>query len=120
MDSIRELEQLARLSTSDDPHTALVACRRLERDELPWLRERAVIIARRQGWAWRPIARLLGVSHQSIARRYRDSARRMPRHERSPGWGAEEERALFGHLRNLRLDDELASWERSGTDIVPW
>ena len=55
---------------SDDPRAALIAYRRLAVDELPWLEQRVVALARREGWAWAPIARLLGRTRQSVHQRF--------------------------------------------------
>jgi hypothetical protein len=43
----------------DDPKRALIAARRLK-DDVPWLTERSVALARREGYDWGRIGRLLG------------------------------------------------------------
>jgi len=116
-----ELEQLVRAALDDDPQIALVACRRLQRDELPWLTERAVRRARADGWAWRPIARLLQISHQAAAKRYRSVEHGPPpRRSPQPRWGELEARGCYDAIRHLRLAEELRAWERSGVEVVPW
>ena len=55
---------------SDDPHVALVAFRRLAVDELPWLEQRAVAVARCSGWNWATIGRMLGMSRQGSRKRF--------------------------------------------------
>ena len=56
----------------DDPRPALIAFCRLVDDELPWLEQRVVALARREGWNWATIARLLGRSRQSVHERFRN------------------------------------------------
>jgi hypothetical protein len=121
MDVARHLDQLIHAALDRDPRTALVACRRLERDELPWLTERAVRLARAEGWSWRPIARLLHISHQAAQKRYRSVVGSAPRPAaRQPEFGELEERAYIALMRNIRYEAELRAWEESGDGIVPW
>ena len=54
----------------DDPRTALLAYRRLTADELPWLERRVIALARREGWNWATIGRLLGRTRQSMRQRF--------------------------------------------------
>ncbi|MDG1786350.1 MAG: hypothetical protein P8H61_10545 [Ilumatobacter sp.] len=117
-----ELQHLAANTLSPDPRTALSACRRLSTEELPWLTERAVHRARRQGWSWRIIGQLLGVSGQAARKRFIHLDRpAMPSLDRRPErWAETEHRSLAAHARQLRLAADLAAWERSGVDIVPW
>ena len=43
----------------DDARRALIAYHRLVDDELPWIEQRVVGLARRDGWSWARIGRLL-------------------------------------------------------------
>lgn len=54
----------------DDPRLALIACARLTNDEIPWLEQRAVSLARRNGWNWAKIGRLLRRTRQSVRQRF--------------------------------------------------
>ncbi|MCU1389149.1 MAG: hypothetical protein JWL72_2487 [Ilumatobacteraceae bacterium] len=67
-----QLDQLLDDVLSDDPRTALIALHRLVDDELPWIEQRVVALARREGWNWATIARLLGRSRQSVHERFRN------------------------------------------------
>ncbi|MCU1393737.1 MAG: hypothetical protein JWM34_2165 [Ilumatobacteraceae bacterium] len=58
----------------DDPRTALIAYRRLVDDEIPWIEQRVVALARRENWNWATIARLLGRTRQSVHERFRKAA----------------------------------------------
>ena len=50
MDVARELHQLIDDLLGDDPRRALIAYRRLTVDEMPWIEQRVVALARRNGW----------------------------------------------------------------------
>ena len=122
MTTIVELQRLAGLTLSPEPREALSACRQLHVDQLPWLIERAVQQARRGGWSWRMIGQLLGVTGEAARKRFihLDHAQ-LPSSNPRPGrWAEAEHRSLPAHVRQLRLAEELAAWERSGIDIVPW
>ncbi|MCU1401235.1 MAG: hypothetical protein JWN62_4344 [Acidimicrobiales bacterium] len=67
-----QLDQLLDDVLCDDPRTALIALHRLVDDELPWIEQRVVALARRDGWNWATIARLLGRSRQSVHERFRN------------------------------------------------
>jgi hypothetical protein len=53
-----------------DPKAALIASRQLK-DEVEWLTERSVALARREGFEWAPISRLLGISRQWARERFK-------------------------------------------------
>ncbi len=75
---MKELHGLVDQALSRDPRTALIAAHTLEAD-LQWLMERAVVLARNDGWNWARIGRLLGRSRQSVSERFADIVpRRLP------------------------------------------
>jgi hypothetical protein len=56
---------------SDGRH-AIVAVRRLLDEDLPWLEERAVRLARADGYNWAQLGRLLHRSRQAVRQRFAD------------------------------------------------
>ena len=122
MTTIAELERLAANMLGTEPRTALSACRRISDDELPWLTERAAQQARRAGWSWRMIGQLLGISGQAARKRFVHLDRpALPSLDRRPErWAESQHRTMAMNTRQLRLAAELAAWERSGVEIVPW
>lgn len=72
MNARADLHRLVDDLLSDDPRTALVAYRRLTVDELPWLEQRVVALARINGWKWATIGRLLGRTRQGLQQRFRN------------------------------------------------
>jgi hypothetical protein len=122
MTTIAKLERLAADTLSAEPRTALSACRRLSAEELPWLTQRAAQQARRAGWSWRMIGQLLGVSGQAARKRFVHLDRRALRSldRRPERWAETEHRSMAANARQLRLAADLAAWERSGVDLVPW
>ncbi|CAB4886268.1 unannotated protein [freshwater metagenome] len=103
----------------DDPRTALIAFRELSGEQLPWLEQRVVALARRDEWAWARIARLLGRSRQQVHQRFRTLTPALPHdpmaaHRR---WETEAARLLAnvtGRASNARAtsnsDDEAIPW----------
>ena len=65
-----ELRRLVDEVLGDDPRTALVAYRDLADRQLPWVEQRVVALARREGLNWAQIARQLGRSRQAVQRRF--------------------------------------------------
>jgi hypothetical protein len=63
----------------DDPKSALIASRELK-DEIEWLTERSVALARREGYEWSRISRLLGISRQWARERFKAAPPRLPPH----------------------------------------
>ncbi len=75
---MKELHRLLDQALSRDPRTALIAAHMLEED-LHWVLERAVVIARNDGWNWARIGRLLGRSRQGLRQQFDAVApRRLP------------------------------------------
>ena len=77
MDVARELHQLIDDLLGDDPRRALIAYRRLTVDEMPWIEQRVVALARRNGWNFARIGRLLGRTRQSVQSRFKSLPRTM-------------------------------------------
>jgi hypothetical protein len=63
----------------DDPKAALIAARQLK-EEVEWLTERSVSVARREGYDWGQISRLLGMSRQWARERFKTAPPRLPPH----------------------------------------
>jgi hypothetical protein len=62
-----------------DPKRALIASHRLKA-EVGWLTERSVALARREGYDWGRIGRLLGMTRQSARERFKSAPPRLPPH----------------------------------------
>ena len=62
----------------DDPRRALIACRLLTDDHLPWVECKVIALARREGWSWRRIAQLLMRSRQSVFTKHRAGSIALP------------------------------------------
>jgi hypothetical protein len=100
----------------DDPRIALIAARKLLRDDVPWLELRAVRHARVYGYNWARIGRLLQRSRQALRSRYRAHA--------PMAFSLVDQ---DDELRRIRSDaaadryrrEVLAEFDRSG-EAVPW
>ncbi|MFW2334569.1 hypothetical protein [Ilumatobacter sp.] len=53
-----------------DGRSAIIAVRELRRRDLPWMEERAVRLARAEGYSWAQLGRLLRRSRQAVRQRY--------------------------------------------------
>ena len=53
-----------------NPRVALVAVRQLLQEDLPWMEERAVRLARADGYTWGRIGRCLRRSRQAVRKRF--------------------------------------------------
>lgn len=102
-----------------DPRLAAVAVRELRDHALPWLEQRAVRLARNEGFSWGDLARLLGRSRQAVHRRHAAidgttqplPCRPMRDDERFMAHWTE-------HLADVRRRREFDELERG--DVVPW
>ena len=98
----------------DDPKRALAAYRDLADRQLPWLEQRVVALARRDGLNWAVIGRLLGRTRQSVRERFaRIVARPAPgRRESSYERMVREHEEAFLRLINPRPepDDDPVAW----------
>lgn len=72
---MREATHLAAAATHDDPEIGLAAVVAL-RQLLDQLEALQVVSARAHGWTWERIAGALGVTRQSVHKKY--AARRLP------------------------------------------
>lgn len=121
---MEHLRALIRRAGGADPRLALSAVVLLERD-LAWLLERAVRLARQEGYDWGRIGRLLGRSRQSVRERFAAKEKAgwpaldpLPPHARNIGWAEEETGAfleLMADIRRRRRYDALGDG-----DAVPW
>ncbi len=66
----KELQRLVDAVMGDDPRAALTAYRDLADRQLPWLEQRVVALARREGLNWTDIGRALGRSRQAVRKRF--------------------------------------------------
>lgn len=108
-----------------DVQTALIAVRRLLDTELPWLERHVVGRARRSGYSWARIARLLGRSRQAVQHRFRDHDDAWCPPPAEPGdlarrTNREARRELDAVRLRSRYREELARWDADGGDVVPW
>jgi hypothetical protein len=104
----------------DDPRLALIALRQLLHEDVPWLERTAIRSARREGYEWSRIGRLLGRTRQAVRQRYGaiDGTFEPVRFDRP----ADGERLFAEYQRGLadrRRRQQLEQLEASG-DIVPW
>jgi hypothetical protein len=114
MDTRRQLHHLLDDMLSANPRTALIATKRMT-GELSWIEQRAVGIARREGWTFARIARLLGRTRQSVHQRYGS----MPAQIVSPrnNWNRAAQKAEADFVRLMREIDED---RRYGEEPVAW
>lgn len=112
----QELNGMLDRALGDDPKQALIASRQLK-DELGWLTERSVALARREGWDWGRIGRLLGVSRQSARSRFKSAPPRLPPHVVARNRYMAEQRKGERLLRQLgqsknrdQADDDPVAW----------
>lgn len=78
-----DLHRLIDEVLDDDPRPALIAYRRLAKEPLPWLEQRVVALARRDGRNWAKIGRLLDVSRAALHARFRTIVPRVAASARS-------------------------------------
>jgi IS30 family transposase len=81
--------------------------------------------ARRDGYSWARIARLLGRSRQAVQQRFRDHDVSWHRPAPEPGDLARranraERKEIDAAVLRSRYRDELDRWDASGDDVVPW
>lgn len=102
-----------------DARRALIAVRQLLDEDLPWLEQRAVHLARAERLGWAKIARLLHRRRQSVWSRFRhlDGTPIPP-----PLAPTEyQERVLRAHLRSRADSRHRQEFDRLDPhDVVPW
>ena len=70
MNRVREdLVRMIDRALGSNPKEALIAARQLE-DEVRWLQQRAVAVARNNGYDWGRIGRLFGLTRQGARKRF--------------------------------------------------
>ena len=109
-----DLDTLLDAILGDDPKQALAAYRDLADRQLPWLEQRVVALARRDGLNWAVIGRLLGRTRQTVRERFGTIvARPAPgRSESSYSRMVREHEEAFLRLNNPRPepDDDPVGW----------
>ncbi len=99
----------------DDPKQALIAVRQLK-DEVMWLTERSVALARREGYDWGRIGRLLAITRQSARERFKTAPPRLPPHV------VARNRYLAEQRRGERLlkRTQAGTYRSPDDEAVPW
>jgi hypothetical protein len=108
MSTRTDLDSLLDDIFEDDPRRALIAFRKLTQDELPWIEQRVVALARREDWNWARIGRLLGRSRSAMQQRFT-----YPRIKARPDPYAAtkaQEAALARYDRRSELDSDPVAW----------
>ncbi|MEO7370609.1 MAG: hypothetical protein ABI949_17525 [Ilumatobacteraceae bacterium] len=116
-----ELVGMIDRALGDDPKGALIASLQLKR-EIAWLTERSVALARREGYDWGKIGRLLGVTRQSARLRFKSAPPRMPPHVVARNRYLAEERKGERMLREFRQPKRPSGYDEDGDDgdVVAW
>jgi len=112
-----EWERLIADAFGDDPDMALVAYREIETRQLPWLEERVVAMARRNGLPWSVIGRRLGRSRQAVQAKFADrlprvapAPRESPYDRRAREQAEAYERIQREYRRRAEVDDDPVAW----------
>ncbi len=114
-----EVKQHVEEALGNDPRKALVAVRQLAVVDLPWLEERAVRLARADGYTWARLGRLLQKSRQAVRKRFGeiDGAPQPP-----PFRASSHDDLVIGSWSRARADvrrrQEFA--DLGPDDAVPW
>ena len=117
----RELVGMIDRALGDDPKAALIACRQLK-EEVEWLTERSVALARREGFDWATISRLLAISRQWARERFKRAPPRLPPHVVATNRYLREKRESDRLVREFR-DHQLNPTRRNDDeddDVVAW
>jgi hypothetical protein len=114
----REIDRLLDRALGDDPRLAVAAARRL-REEFEWIEQRAVALARREGYDWGRIGRLLGITRQSARARFMHLRPTLPPSKRAAAQSPHVlDRAGLTRSMNRTLEEQYQ--EQLGDDIVAW
>jgi hypothetical protein len=100
----------------DDPKLALIASRQLKA-EVEWLTERSVALARREGYDWGQISRLLGITRQWARERFKAAPPRLPPHIVAQNRYLAEQREGERLLRQL---GQAKRRDQDDGDVVAW
>ena len=115
----KSIDRLLDQALGEDPRLAVAAARRL-RAEFEWIEQRAVALARREGYDWGRIGRLLGVSRQSARSRFIGLRPTVPPSDRL---GAQSHDATdrAEHTRSMnRIREDSYQQQLADDDVVPW
>jgi hypothetical protein len=112
-----ELVGMIDRALGDEPKPALIAARQLKA-EIDWLTERAVALARREGFDWGRISRLLGITRQRARERFKASPPRLPPHVVARNRYLAEQRE--GERLLNRLKSGAGHPPDDDEDVVPW
>lgn len=112
-----ELVAMIDRALGDEPKPALIAARQLK-DEIDWLTERAVALARREGFDWGRISRLLGITRQWARERFKASPPRLPPHLVARNRYLAEQRE--GERLLNRLNSGAGHPPDEDEDVVAW
>jgi len=112
-----ELVAMIDRALGDEPKPALIAARQLKA-EAEWLTERAVALARREGFDWGRISRLLGITRQWARERFKAAPPRLPPHVVARSRDLAEQRVGERLLNRLKSgaghppeeDEEVVAW----------
>jgi hypothetical protein len=103
----------------DDPRMALIAMREFTEHDLPWLERRTVRLARREGYSWARMARLLGRTRQTVRERFKSIDGTWEAPDLQPvDHGT---RMMFKYRRAQaarQAEREFEEW--AGGEAVPW
>lgn len=106
---------------AEDPRIALFAIRRMLDEEIPWLEQRAVRMARADGKAWATIARALGRSRQAVQQRYGKLEQQWsPIPRRRPPLADQIDREGRRALADNAARRRQALSEAAGDDVIAW
>ena len=112
-----ELVDMVDRALGTDPKDALIASCQLK-NEVEWLTERSVALARREGYDWGRISRLLGITRQWARERFRAAPPRLPPHVVARNRYLAEERETERLLS--QLGQPKPRHGDDGDDAVPW
>lgn len=116
----RELVAMIDHALGDDPKLALMSARQLK-DEVQWLTERSVALARREGFDWGRIGRLLAITRQSARERFKSAPPGMPPHVVARNRYLAEQRQGERLLKQIQSGTYRSADDGDGTDeAVPW
>ena len=103
----------------DDPRRALIALRAFTEHDLPWLERRTVRAARRAGYSWGRMGRLLGQSRQGLRQRYKSiDGTWEPVDFRPVDHGTKVTLRYRRALAAEQAEREFDQW--AGGEAVPW
>lgn len=112
MDFGTRLHRLLDDVLGQDPRRALIAYRELANEHLPWLELRVVALGKREGWSLARMGRLLGLTRQTMHRRFRTIRPALP-------YDPDVDQQAFNR-RFRHLTDRSRRQPDSSEEVVPW